>query len=128
VEKYNIDSFRYVNTIYFDPQKKFYATRSVIEDISDTSSFNYIFDLFGHFLKKETGFLGEGVVAERTECEGERWSGIIWASRDNFELLMQSAKNKRQVFILRLHARKFQDTGNLCSYVPMLTGMRKTPR
>jgi len=126
-EKYEINSFRYNNTIYFDSQKKLYAMRSVIEDINDTGSYNYISDLFEHFTRKETGFLGEGVVSERMECRGEKWNGVIWVSRDNFELLMQSTNDKRRVFILRLHAKKFNDTGNLCSYVPMLKGERKTP-
>jgi tetratricopeptide (TPR) repeat protein len=126
-EKYSINPFRYENTVYFDSQKKLYAMRSVIEDMSDTSSYDYIFDLFEHFTKKEAGFLGEGVAVERTECKGERWKGVIWVSRDNFELLMQSVNNKRRIFILRLHAKKFNDTGNLCSYVPMLKGERKTP-
>jgi tetratricopeptide (TPR) repeat protein len=119
-EKYNIASFKYHSTVYFDAEKKFYATRAIVEDTSDVKSLYYISDLFGHFFKKETGLLGEGVVVESATCDGDKWSGIIWTSRDNFELLIQSAKEARKIYMLRLSSKRFSDTGNLCSYVPVL--------
>jgi hypothetical protein len=119
-EKYNIASFKHHNTVYFDSEKKFYATRAIVEDTSNVNSLYYISDLFGHFSKKETGLLGEGTVVESAVCDGDKWSGIIWTSRDNFELLIQSAKEARKIYILRLSSKRFTDTGNLCSYVPVL--------
>ena len=118
-EKYNIEPFTYENTIFFNSRKMFYASRSVITDTSDADSYNYIQDLFGYFLKKETGTLGEGVAAESAECIGDKWNGAIWASRDNFEVLMHTDKRPRTVFIMRLNAKIFPDTGNLCFYVNM---------
>jgi tetratricopeptide (TPR) repeat protein len=88
-EKYKIDSFFYNNTIFFDSKKKFYAVLSIAVDSTSASSYNYIQDLFGHFLKNETGVLGEGVIAETSECYGDKWSGVIWSSRDNFEVLIK---------------------------------------
>jgi hypothetical protein len=79
-------------------------------------------------LKKETGALGEGTTIETTECDNEKWSGVVWISRDNFEILMQSAKNPHRVFIVRLHAKRFPDTGNLCSYVSMALEKSRIPK
>jgi tetratricopeptide (TPR) repeat protein len=118
-EKYNIESFIYENTIFFDSKKAFYAVRSVIVDSMETGSFNYIQDLFGHFLKKETQTLGEGAAVESRECYGDKWSGAVWTSRDNFEVLMNGTRKPRTIFIVRLQAKRFLDTGNLCSYVAM---------
>jgi hypothetical protein len=119
-EKFNIASFKYYSTVYFDVEKKFYATRTIVEDTSNVNSLYYISDLFGHFFKKETGLLGEGVAVESVACDGDKWSGIIWTSRDNFELLIQNAKEARKIYMLRLSSKRFTDTGNLCSYVPVL--------
>ena len=119
IERYNIESFTYENTIFFDSKKTFYAIRSVITDSAEIGSFNYVQDLFGYFLRKETEILGEGTIAESRECYGDKWSGVVWTSRDNFEVLMQSNKNPRTIFIVRLHAKRFPDTGNLCFYIGM---------
>ncbi|GBU24728.1 hypothetical protein R83H12_01363 [Fibrobacteria bacterium R8-3-H12] len=119
VERYNLESFIYENTIFFDSKKTFYAVRSIITDSAEIGSFNYIQDLFGHFLKKETETLGDGTTVESKECYGDKWSGAIWTSRDNLEVLMQGAKKPRTIFIIRLHAKRFSDTGNLCYYVSM---------
>ncbi len=121
-ERYNIEPSAYENTVFFDSRNQFYATRSIITNSVSTNSYDYIPDLFGHFLKKETGILGEGVAVRITECYGDRWSGVVWTSRDNFEILMQNSSAPHKVFILRLHAKRFSDTGNLCSYVGMATG------
>jgi len=115
VEKYNVESFAYENTIFFDSKKTFYAVRSVITD----SGVNYIQDLFGHFLKKETEILGQSVSVENKECSGNKWDGAIWTSRDNREILMHSTGKPRTIYILRLHAKRFSDSGNLCTYVSM---------
>jgi len=119
VEKYKIDSFIYENTVFFDSKKTFYAVRSVIKDSAEAGSFSYIQDLFGHFLKKETEILGDGVTVESKECYGDKWNGAVWTSRDNLEILMHSAKKPRTIFIMRLYAKRFSDTGNLCFYVAM---------
>jgi predicted Zn-dependent protease len=119
IERYNIESFIYENTIFFDSKKTFYAVRSVVTDSAEAGSFNYIQDLFGHFLKKETETLGEGSIAESRECYGDKWGGVVWTSRDNFEVLMHGAKKPRTIFVMRLNAKRFPDTGNLCSYVGM---------
>jgi len=119
IERYNIESFIYENTIFFDSKKAFYAVRSIITDSSEAGSFNYIQDLFGHFLKKETETLGEGATVETRECFGERWNSAIWTSRDNLEVLMHGTRKPRTIFIMRLHAKRFPDSGNLCSYVAM---------
>jgi tetratricopeptide (TPR) repeat protein len=128
-ERYNIEASTYDNTVFFDSNNQFYATRSIITgSVEDLTSYDYIPDLFGHFLRKESGILGEGTAVGITECSGDRWSGVIWASRDNFEILMQNYRNTRKVFILRLYAKRFSDTGNLCSYVNMVTGKYRVPR
>jgi hypothetical protein len=114
-ERYIIDSFIYENTVFFDIKQKFYAVRSIITNSTNSKDFDYIADTFGHFLKKETGALGEGSAMETTDCYGEKWSGIVWVSSDNFEILMQGSRNLNKVFIIRLHAKRFPDTGNLCS-------------
>jgi len=119
IERYNVDSFIYENTIFFDSKKTFYAVRSVIRDSAEVGSLNYVQDLFGYFLRKETGMLGEGTITESRECYGDKWNGIVWTSRDNFEVLMQSSKNPRTIYIVRLHAKRFPDTGNLCFYIGM---------
>jgi len=119
IERYNIESFTYENTIFFDSKKTFYAVRSVIKDSAEVGSFNYVQDLFGYFLRKETGMLGEGTITESRECYGDKWNGIVWTSRDNFEVLMQSNRNPRTIYIVRLHAKRFPDTGNLCFYIGM---------
>ncbi len=127
-ERYVIGSFAYNNTVFFDSNKKFYAVRSIITDNTNPDFYDYIQDLFGHFLKKETGVLGEGVAVESSQCYGDEWSGVIWASRDNFEVLLKSSQNPRKIFIIRLHAKRFPDTGNLCSYVAMATEKSRMPR
>jgi tetratricopeptide (TPR) repeat protein len=119
IERYNVESFIYENTIFFDSKKTFYAVRSAITDSAEAGSFNYIQDLFGHFLKKETETLGEGTTVESRECYGEKWNGVVWTSRDNLEVLMHGTKKPRTIFVMRLHAKRFPDTGNLCSYVGM---------
>jgi len=119
MERYNVESFIYENTIFFDSRKTFYAVRSVITNSEATGSYNYIQDLFGYFLKKEIEVLGEGVSVDTRECYGEKWNGAVWTSRDNIEVLMHSAGKPRTVFIMRLQAKRFSDTGNLCSYVSM---------
>jgi len=119
VERYNLESFIYENTIFFDSRKTFYAVRSVITNTEAPGSYSYIQDLFGHFLKKEIEVLGEGVSVENRECYGDKWNGAIWTSRDNLEILMHNNGKPRTVYILRLHAKRFPDTGNLCSYVSM---------
>jgi len=119
IEKYNMESFTYENTIFFDSRKTFYAVRSVITDSAEVGSFNYVQDLFGYFLRKETEILGEGTITESRECYSDKWSGVVWTSRDNFEVLMQSAKKPRTIYIVRLHAKRFPDTGNLCFYIGM---------
>jgi len=118
-ERYNIESFIYENTIFFDSKKTFYAVRSVITDSAVAGSFNYIQDLFGHFLKKETETLGEGATVESRECYGDKWDGAVWTSRDNLEVLMHAARRPRTIFIMRLHAKRFPDSVSLCSYVSM---------
>jgi len=118
-ERYNIESFIYENTILFDSKKTFYAVRSVITDSAEAGSFNYIQDLFGHFLKKETETLGDGASVETRECYGDKWDGAVWTSRDNLEILMHGTRRPRTIFIMRLHAKRFPDSGNLCSYVAM---------
>jgi len=125
VERYSVDSFIYENTIFFDSRKTFYAVRSVIKDSAEVGSFNYVQDLFGYFLRKETGMLGEGTITESRECYGDKWNGIVWTSRDNFEVLMQSSKNPRTIYIVRLHAKRFPDTGNLCFYIGMALDQSK---
>ncbi|MDR0517016.1 MAG: hypothetical protein LBH25_08240 [Fibromonadaceae bacterium] len=125
IEKYSIGSFKFDNTVYFDYEKKFYAMRTIVEDTSEVNSLYYISDLYGHFFKKETGILGEGIVAESVNCDGDKWSGIIWSSRDNYEFLMKNTRESRKVYMLRLSAKQFTDTGNLCSYVPVLKGRLK---
>jgi len=127
-EKYRLGSFNYSNTVFFDTKKKFYAMLSVITDPVNVDSYDYVQDLFRHFLRKETGVLGEGVAVETTMCYEDRWDGVIWASRDNFEVLLQSSKALRKVYIIRLHAKRFPDTGNLCSYVAMALEKSKAPR
>jgi hypothetical protein len=127
-ERYVIDSFIYDNTVFFDPKNKFYAVRSIITNSTNTRNFDYIADTFGHFLKKETGALGEGVAIGTTECYGEKWNGVVWASRDNFEILMQGSNNLNKVFIIRLHAKRFSDTGNLCSYVGIALEKSNIPK
>ncbi len=127
-EKYKLGPFIYNNTVFFDSKKKFYATRSIIIDSTRSDSYDYIQDLFRHFLRKETGILGEGVAVETTQCYEDDWDGVIWASRDNFEVLLQGSKTPRKVFIIRLHAKRFPDTGNLCSYVAMAMEKSKVPK
>lgn len=128
-EKYNLNFFEYENTVYFDSKKKFYAVLSDIKYSGDKNSYDYIQDLYGHFLKKETGILGEGSVAETAQCWGDdRWNGVIWVSRDNFEILMQAEKNPYRVYILRLNAKLFPDTGNICSYANMAMGRFRVPK
>jgi len=127
-EKYKMGPFTYSNTVFFDSKKKFYAVRSLITDSTKADSYNYIQDLFRHFLRKETGTLGEGVSVETTECYEDTWDGVIWASRDNFEVLLQGSKTPRAVFIIRLHAKRFPDTGNLCSYVTMALEKSRVPK
>jgi len=119
VERFNADAFAYENTVFFDSKKTFYAVRSVITDSDAEGSYNYIQDLFGYFLKKETAILGEGVSIETRECYGNKWNGAVWTSRDNLEILMHNTEKPRKVFIMRLHAKRFSDTGNLCTYVSM---------
>ncbi|MDR2584366.1 MAG: hypothetical protein LBC75_12885 [Fibromonadaceae bacterium] len=128
VERYNIESFIYENTIFFDSKKTFYAVRSIITDSAEVGSFNYIQDLFGHFLKRETETLGEGTTSESRECYGDRWSGVVWTSRDNFEILINGNKNPRTIYVVRLHAKRFPDTGNLCFYVGMALDRSKAFR
>ena len=127
-EKYDISTFKYDNTIYFDPNNRFYAVRSIIEDTHDSNAYNFIPDLFEHFSKKEIGILGTSNSTETAECSGEKWKGAIWVSRNNLELLMQNDRKMRTIYILRLHSKRFPDTGNLCSYVPMIKGRSKMPR
>jgi len=124
VEKYNVESFMYENAVFFDSKKTFYAVRSTITD----TDVNYIQDIFGHFLKKETEILGEGVSVENRECYGNKWDGAIWTSRDNLEILMHNSGKPRTVYILRLHAKRFPDTGNLCTYVSMALDKSKALR
>jgi len=128
IERYNIESFIYENTIFFDSKKTFYAVRSVITDSAEAGSFNYIQDLFGYFLKKETETLGEGANVESRECYGDKWNGAVWTSRDNLEILMQGTRRPRTIFIMRLHAKRFHDSGNLCSYVAMALDRSKALR
>jgi tetratricopeptide (TPR) repeat protein len=127
-ENYAIGSLIYDNTIYFDSKKSYYATRSIIIDTMSHSSDDYIQDLFMHFLKKESRILGKGSVPETKQCNGEKWEGIIWASRDNLEVLMYNPKTTRKIFIVRLHATRFPDTGNLCHYVNIAMGKSRMPR
>jgi hypothetical protein len=127
-EKYKLASFIYDNTIFFDSKKKFYATRAVIKDTSNENYYDYISNLLEHFFKKEIGTLGEGVATESGECHNDKWQGYSWISRDNFEVLMQGKKNPRRVFIVRLHAKRFPYTGNLCSYVSMALGKSRVPK
>jgi len=127
-ERYNIESSTYDNTVFFDWNNQFYGTRSIITASDDVNALDYSSDFFGHFLRKESGILGEGSAIGLTECNSDRWSGIVWVSRDNFEILMQNSRDMRKVFILRLHAKRFPDTGNLCSYVNMATGKTRAPR
>ena len=128
IERYKINSIIYENTIYFDSKKTFYAVRSIITD--SASADLRIQDLFRHFLRKEAGVLGEGVPVEVTRCSNtsDEWEGFIWASRDNFEVLLYGSDTPETVYIIRLHANRFSDTGNLCSYVNMALGRAKTPR
>jgi tetratricopeptide (TPR) repeat protein len=127
-ERYEIGSFFYENTIFFDPKKEFYATRVIISDTTKPNSPDYVPDFYRLFLKKATGIMGEGIAAGATVCNGYEWEGYIWASRSSFEILMHSPKQGRKVFFIRLHARRFLDTGNLCHYVNMATGRSKIPR
>jgi tetratricopeptide (TPR) repeat protein len=126
-ETYRIGSFIYENTIFFDAKKKFYATRTTVSDTLDADSLGYIQDFFRHFLKKESKLLGEG-SPEAAHCSGEKWEGVIWASRDNLEVLVYNPKAPRRVFIIRLHASRFPDTGNLCHYVNIAKGKSRMPR
>ena len=126
-ERYIIGSFTYNNTVFFDTKKKFYAVLSTVTDLASTDSQDYILDLFRHFLRKETGILGEGIAVETTLCYEDKWDGVIWVSRDNFEVLIQGSRTPRKVFILRLHAKRFPDTGNLCSYVTMALEKSRMP-
>jgi tetratricopeptide (TPR) repeat protein len=128
IERYNVESLVYENTIFFDSKKTFYAVRSVITDSDAAGSFNYIQDLFGYFLKKETETLGEGTNVESRECHGDKWNGAVWTSRDNLEVLMHNTRKPRIIFIMRLHAKRFSDTGNLCSYVAMALDKSKVLR
>jgi len=127
-EKYKINSLTYDNTIFFDAKNKFYAIRSVITDSASSDSPDYIRDLFRYFVRKETGTLGEGVPVETVVCYDEKWEGFVWASRDNFEVLLHGAKNPRIVIIIRMHANRFSDTGNLCSYVSMALDKSRVPK
>jgi tetratricopeptide (TPR) repeat protein len=127
-ERYVIGSFTYNNTVFFDSKNKFYAVRSIITDNTSPDFYNYIQDLFGHFLRKEAGVLGEGVSVEASQCYEDEWSGVIWASRDNFEVLLKGSKTPRKIFIVRLHAQRFPDTGNICSYVTMALQKSRVPK
>ncbi|MCL2282551.1 MAG: hypothetical protein FWC26_04465 [Fibromonadales bacterium] len=127
-ETYKINSFIYENTIFFDSNKKFYAVRTVVTNSSDINSNDYIHDLFRHFLKKGVGVLGEGIAVETTKCYDENWDGFIWSSRDNFEILLQRTKDPRTIFIIKLHAARFPDTGNLCSYASMALDKSRIPK
>jgi tetratricopeptide (TPR) repeat protein len=127
-ETYAIGSFIYDNTIFFDAKNKFYGTLTVISDTLSPESSGYIQDLFMHFLKKESRILGGGSVPEAAECQGSRWEGIVWASRDNLEILMYNPKTSRKVYIVRLNATRFPDTGKLCNYVNIATGKARMPR
>ena len=124
-ERYSLNSFEYANTIYFDSKKTLYAMLSEISYLDGKNPK----DLYGHFLRKEIGILGEeGSVAEAAQCRDDNWSSVIWVSRDNFEIIMQAEKNPNKVYILRLNAKRFPDTGNICSYANMATGRFKVPR
>jgi len=127
-ERYKINSIIYENTIFFDANKNFYAVRSIISDSASSDSPDYIQNLFRHFVRKEAGTLGEGVPIETVSCYDENWEGFVWASRDNFEVLFQGSKRPRTVYIIRLHANRFSDTGNLCSYVSMALDKSRTPK
>jgi tetratricopeptide (TPR) repeat protein len=127
IESYRIGSFIYSNTIFFNSKREFYAVRSIVTDTVNANSLDYIHDIFRHFLKKETGILGEGVSVENADCYEDKWNGIIWTSRDNFEVLLQGSKIPRKVFIVRLHAKLFSDTGNICSYVAMALEKSRVP-
>lgn len=127
-EKYKINSLTYDNTIFFDAKKNFYAVRSIITDSANFNSQDYIQNLFRHFVRKETGTLGEGVPVDPVECYDERWEGFVWASRDNFEVLLYGHDNPRTVYIIRMHANRFSDTGNLCSYVSIALNKSRVPR
>jgi tetratricopeptide (TPR) repeat protein len=126
-ERYGIGSFFYENTVFFDSKRKFHAVRSIITDSTYVDAFDYIPDLFGHFLRKETGILGDGNLAETMDCGDDKWNSVVWTSRDNFEVLMQSSRETRKVYILRLHSKRFTDTGNPCVYVNMVLGRTKIP-
>ncbi|MCL2208375.1 MAG: hypothetical protein FWB90_09855 [Fibromonadales bacterium] len=128
-ERYKINSLVYENTIFFDSKRTFYAVRSVISD--SASSDSRIQDLFRHFLRKEASVLGEGVHVEATKCPNSghyyEWEGFVWASRDNFEVLLQETSTLEKVYIIRLHANRFSDTGNICPYVNMALGRTRNP-
>ena len=127
-ETYKINSINYDNTIFFDAKKNFYAVRSIITDSASIDSPDYIRDLFRHFVRKESGILGEGVPIETASCHDGKWEGFVWVSRDNFEVLLHEVKTPRTVYIIRLHANRFSDTGNLCSYVSMALDKSRTPK
>ncbi|MDR3001684.1 MAG: hypothetical protein LBU89_10515 [Fibromonadaceae bacterium] len=127
-ETYNIGSFTYDNTIFFDSSKRFYAVRVIVTDTLKSDSPGYIQDLFRHFLKKGTGTLGESIAVDTTACHGATWEGVVWAAKDNFEVLLQNFQTPRKIFIIRLNANRFPDTGNLCSYVSMALDRSRVPR
>jgi len=122
IEKYAMGQFIYENTVFFDKKKNFYATRIIISDTAKINSPNYIPDLFRPFLKKLSGILGESLVSETTECNGEIWESVTWLSIDNFEILMYNPKIPRRIYIIRMHAKRFPNIGSPCNYVNMAMG------
>jgi len=81
---------------------------------------NRYYDLFGRLLGQNSRISGNGTATGESNCDGLEFQGVVWESKDNFEILAQLGANRNIIHMLRLDPKHYQTMPRLCALVESL--------
>lgn len=107
--------------IQFQKGKGLQEVRLWVTDTSWKSAQpNRYYDLFGRLLGQNSRISGNGTATGESSCEGIEFQGVVWESKDNFEILAQLGTSRNVIHMLRLDPKHYQTMPRLCALVESL--------
>lgn len=120
-ETFYEDTFFHEYIAMFD-SSGFYGVHVTVKDTSFAEKSNLLFDLYGKFLKINSHISGIGSSTGESMCNSKDslFQGVIWETQDNFEMLVQFAKHRDEVKMIRLSRTHVPTSLKLCDYMPFV--------
>jgi tetratricopeptide (TPR) repeat protein len=119
VEQFIDEARVHTYTLLFD-STGYYGVHVLVKDTNFVNNPRVFTDLFGAMISLNSRISGQGTSTGQSSCEGSSFQGVVWETRDNFELLAQLNNKKDEIRIIRLERSHLPPSQKMCDYLPFL--------